>query len=341
MSEVRITDIYNPTVFNAAVQERAIERNAFLASGVLVADAMFNALASGPGSIGDMPFFFGLDNPQADGTNEPNYSNDNPAQTSTPAKITGENMLYRKAFLHNSWSTMDLARELALKDPLQAIVNRIGTYWAVNTQVRLIRSAMGVLADNEANDTGDMLYSIYSDIATPLAANKISSDAVIAAKATMGDHSEELTAIAMHSVIYAELQRQDLIVYLPTSTASIKIPTYLGYTVVVDDGMPVVAGTNSPAYTSILFSSASWALGTGSATVPSELERSASAGLGGGQDIIHSRGTNIIHPGGFAFISGSVAGQSPSFAELAAAANWNRVYANRKNIGMAFLRTNG
>lgn len=341
MAEVRIADIYNPLVFNGAVQEQAIELNAFLASGVMVQDPRTSALASGPGSIGDLPFFFGIDNPQADGTNEPNYTSDDPAANSVPDKISGDKMIYRKAFVHNSWSTMDLARELALQDPLAAITNRVGKYWAVNTELRLIRSALGVLADNEAADSDDMLHDIYADIVTPLAANKISGAAVIAAKSTMGDHAEELTAIAMHSVIFAELQLQELIIYLPTSNVNIRFPTYLGYRVIVDDAMPVAAGSNSPAYISILFAAGSWVLGTGTPTMPSELEREPSAGLGGGQDILHSRGTQIIHPSGFAFLSASVAGESADFAELAAAANWNRVYANRKNIGMAFLRTNG
>ena len=187
MAAVLLTDVYNPTVFNQAVQEKAIELNAFLASGVAVQDPLVNQLASGPGQIGDLPFYLGLGNPQADGTNEPNYSSDDPATDSVPQKISDGKMIYSKAMMNNSWSTMDLSRELALSDPLGAMTNRIGQYWAVNNQQRLLQSAIGVLADNDANDADDMLFSIYSDIATPLASNKFSSDAVIAAKATMGD----------------------------------------------------------------------------------------------------------------------------------------------------------
>lgn len=342
MAEVRIADVYNPLVFNGAVQEAAIELNAFLASGVMVRDPLVDALASGPGSLGDMPFFFGLGNPQADGTDEPNYTTDNPAVNSVPKKITGDKMIWRKAHLHQSWSTMDLARELALQDPLAAITNRIGKYWAVNTELRLIRTALGVLADNEANDGADMLFDIYSDIASPVAANKISPDAVISAKATMGDHAGMLVAIAMHSVIFTELQRQNVIVTeIDPANSNIRFPTYLGYRVIVDDSMPVVAGVNSPAYTTILFGAGAFAYGEGTPLVPSELEREPSAGNGGGQDIIHSRGTNIVHPAGFAWLGAVLAGQSATFAELANAANWNRVWANRKNIPMAFLRTNG
>lgn len=342
MAEVRIADIYNPLVFNGAVQEAAIELNAFLASGVMVTDPLVTALAQGPGSTGDLPFFFGLGNPQYDGTNEPNYTNDNPATTSTPQKISGTEMKWRKAHMHNSWSTMDLARELALQDPLGAITNRIGKYWAVNTELRLIRSAMGILADNVANDGGDMVFNIATDaVGAPSAAELVSADAIISAKATMGDHAGNLTVIAMHSVVYTRLQRNDLIVYERDSTANIQYPTYLGYRVVVDDSMPAVAGVNRITYTSILFAQGAVAYGQGTPLVPSELEREPSAGQGGGQDILHSRDTAIIHPAGFAWLDAARVGQSATYAELDNALNWDRVYAERKNIGIAFLQTNG
>jgi hypothetical protein len=74
---------------------------------------------------------------------------------------------------------------------------------------------------------------------------------------------------------------------------------------------------------------------------PTELFRVPSAGNGSGQDIIFSRQTEILHPFGFSFSSASVAGQSATYAELALAANWTRVYASRKNVPLAFIRTNG
>jgi hypothetical protein len=47
----------------------------------------------------------------------------------------------------------------------------------------------------------------------------------------------------------------------------------------------------------------------------------------------------LLHPRGVKFTSSSVAALSPSWAELANAANWDRVY-NRKNIRLAQLVVN-
>jgi hypothetical protein len=90
----------------------------------------------------------------------------------------------------------------------------------------------------------------------------------------------------------------------------------------------------------ILFSTGVVAFGSGTPEVPSEMARKPDTGNGGGQDVIYSRSTDIIHPYGFAFDSSGVAGISATYAELNAASAWDRVYQNRKNVGMAFLMCN-
>lgn len=336
MAYTQLADIYNPTVFDPAVDEAAVEKNVFIQSGIMVDNPLLNEMASGPGRIGELPFF----NPLSTST-EPDYVDDNASHISTPAKISGSKMIYRMASMHYSWSTMDLARELALKDPLSAITEKIGGWWATQRQKRVIQSCMGILADNDANDADDMFYSVATDAdSTVTDDERISAAAVLAAKQTMGDHADSLVAIAMHSTIYTRLQSQNLIDYIPNARGEVNIPTYLGYRVIVDDGMPAVAGSHRITYTCILFAAGSIAYGKGSPKVPSELERVASAGYGGGQDIIHSRVSDIIHPWGFQFTSSSVSGESATLAELAAAANWDRVFENRKNVGMAFLKVN-
>ena len=339
MATVQLADVYNPLIFDPAVQEAAIELNRFLQSGVMLTDPRIDSMASGPGNIGDLPFYFGLTN------DEPNYSSDDPDTHSTPDKISSGLQKYMSAHVNNSWSTMDLSRELALEDPMGAITNRIGKYWAVNTEKRIIHSSVGVLNDNIANDSSDMVNAVHTETGSAATdANRISAEAVLDAKQTMGDHSEALVSIAMHSIQYTQLQKQNLIDYIPNARGEVVIPTYLGYRVIVDDSMPVRAGTvDGFVYTVILFASGSFAYGQGTATTPSELWRSPSGGNGGGQDILYSRGTEIIHPWGFAFDpagGGALAGQSANYAELETAAKWDRVYQHRKNVGLAFLTCN-
>lgn len=335
MAVTQIVDIYNPLVFSAAEQERQIEMNAFLASGIMVADPRISAMASVGGNVGELPFFKPL------GTEEPNYSSDDPGANSTPSKVSSAKMVYRLASQNNSWSTMDLAVELALEDPTGAITGRVGDYWATTNEKRLINSALGVLADNVANDSGDMVVNVATDAAgAPVAAELIGADVIIDARQTAGDHKAGFSAIAMHSVVHSTLEKQQLIQYVRDADNNTMFETYNGMRVIVDDSLPAVAGSNRVTYTSIVFGAGAFASGEGRVNMPSELDREASAGNGGGQSILHSRRADIIHPLGFQFTSSSVAGESATLAELATAANWDRVW-ERKSVQMAFIQTNG
>lgn len=334
MATTRLSDIYNPLTFARREQEAQLELNKFINSGVLATDPALQAQIGAGGNIGELTNFNPL------GTPEPNYSNDDPAVLSTPQKVDSVKMQFRLASQNQSWSVMDLSRELALEDPVGAITSKIGAYWATINERRLIASAMGILADNVANDGGDMLVSVATDAAGAVGdGQRISPDVVLNAKQTMGDHAGSLSAIAMHSAIFTRLQKQNLIVYIPNARGEITIPTYLGYTIVVDDSLPAVMGSNRITYTCILFGRGHWGWANGKVENPSETKRNPDAGNGGGEERIYSRRSDLIHPYGFSFTSASVVGQSATLAELRLAANWNRVHA-RKHIPLAFIQVN-
>ena len=335
MATTQIADIYNPLVFAGYEQEKQIELNNFMASGVMVEDPRLTQMASAGGRTGELPFFKPL------GNQEPNYSNDVPGDKSTPNKITKAVMKYRLASQNQSWSTMDLAADLALQDPVGAITNRIGNYWATTNERRLIQSTMGILADNVANDSGDMVVNIATDAAgAPTDAELVSNDAILDAQQTAGDHQGGFGAIAMHSVVYSRLRKQQLITFIRDADNNTMFQTYGNLRVIVDDSLSAVAGTNRVTYTTVLFGNGAVVAGMGRVATPSELDRKPENGNGGGESLIYSRRADIIHPLGFEFTSSSVAGESANLAELATAANWNRVW-ERKNVPLAFLKTNG
>lgn len=335
MATTKLADVYVPLTFNRRTQEKQIELNAFIASGVAVADPLINQQFAAGGNIGELPQFNGIT------AGEPNYSSDDNTSKATPEKIGTQKQLVRSASRNNHWSTMDLARELALEDPMGAITGRIGHYWAVDDQTRLINSLVGVLADNDANDSDDMLHNVATDAAGAVTdAERISSDAIAIAAQTMGDHSSKLRAIAMHSVQRTRLARQNLIKeHRDNDTGRLMFETYLGLRLVVDDSLPMDVGVNRVTYTTILFGENAVSYGNGPVQTPSEVGRDALAGDGGGETILSSRVNTIFHPNGASFLSASVAGNSTTYAELKDAANWNRVVA-RKNMPIAFLKVN-
>jgi hypothetical protein len=157
----------------------------------------------------------------------------------------------------------------------------------------------------------------------------------------MGDASDQLTTIAVHSAVMKQMVKNDDIDYIPDSNGQLTIPTYMGLRVVVDDGLTVTAGTTDGfKYTSVIFGNGAFGYGEGTHPNPVEVEREASQGNGGGIEKLWVRKTWILHPFGFQN-TGTPAtnGFSYTLAELAAATAWDRVI-ERKNVPLSFLITN-
>lgn len=333
MPTTQIADIYDPTAFATGAQEEQIELNKFIQSGVITADPRVAGFAQSGGTLNEIAFIKPL------GTEEPNYSNDDPDDKSTTAKISGAAMAVRTAFQNKSWSVMDLAQELALAKPMEGITGRIGQYWATSNERRIIASCVGILADNVANDGSDMLVDVSLATGAPTDANKVSANSIIDAVQTMGDHGENLRAMGMHSAVYRALQKQNLIEYIPNSRGEIVMSAYQGKQVIVDDSIAPDTSGDNPVYTVILFTEGAFVGGEGMPLNASELWRDPDAGNGGGEEKVYSRRTDIAHPLGFSCVGTPASGSTLSLAELRLAATWDRVW-ERKNTGIAFLKVN-
>jgi len=332
MAATVISDIIVPSVFAQYVQLLTSQRSAFVRSGVMVMDPRVDGLLAGGGRTFDMPFF----NDLAD--TESNVSAD--SGTATALNITTGREVAMRQSRNQVWGSFDLAGALAGADPLEAIASRVADYWVRQQQQIVIRSIRGLIADNIANDSSDMVNSISAGSGTVTDANRFSAEAFLDTVQTMGDRGEELVAVAVHSTIYRRMQKLDLIDFIKDS-ADRSIPTYQGRQVIVDDGMPRVANGSNFDFSTYLFSRGALIAGVGTPKVPVEVERQPLAGTGGGSENLHSRVEWIIHPVGFAVLTAGVAGQGgPTFAELILAAAWDR-RVERKLVGIAELRTSG
>jgi len=335
MATTQLADIIEPRVFLDYQTNNTPEKTAFYTSGVVVRSALLDAKANSGGKTVDIPFWNDL------GNSEANISNDDPASLSTPEKITAGDQIARIAYLNKSWSTADLASEIAGSDAMGRIKTRTDAYWQRQWQRRLISSVTGVVRDNIANDAGDMVNDVGTDaVGAPAVGELFSRSNFTKAAFTLGDAFENTGVIAVHSVVYKRMVDNDDIDFIRDSAGNIMFATYMGKTIIVDDGMPAIAGTNRIKYTSVLFGAGAFGYGEGSPQVPVEAFRAPNQGNGGGVETLFTRQTWLLHPSGFKFTSASVAGFTPTQAELATATNWDR-QVERKNVPLAFLITNG
>lgn len=333
----QLADIIEPRVFMRYMFNATKVNSALFESGVLQGDPSIRAFLAGGGKTVDVPFWKDL----GDGS-DPNIGNDNPASVATPDKITSGDDIAIRHNRNKGWSAARLTALIAGDDPMQRIADHTGGWWRRSFNLHLINTLKGVFADNAANDSGDMRNVIGTDDAAAITdAERISAEAVLDTAQTMGDAQGDLALIIMHSVIYNRLNKLNLIDFIPDSRGEVRFPTYLGYRVIIDDRAPAIAGSNRTLYSTYLLGRGSICFEEVPPAYPVEVDRLPAQGNGQGVDQLWTRRQYVMHPYGIKWTSSSMAGTSPTNTELATAANWDRVYAERKQIALAELVTNG
>ena len=321
--------IFDPELFMEYMAEMDPNPVAITASGILRPDPSLTAMLSGGGNFVTVPFFQPLTG------SAQNY--DGTADI-TVNKIESDSQSAMVIARANAWGSQDLAAELASKDPMMAIAEAVANYWRRERQRTLIQVLTGVFAT--ANMSTHVSDVAIEEGTAATDANLISEDLIIdAIQAAVGDNFEKITAISVHSKVFARMKKLNLIDFTPLANQEIVVPRFLGKTVIVDDTHPVVAGsTDGFKYTSYLYGQSSIALSEAPVKTPVEIERQAL--LSGGREHLVNRQRYVLHPYGMDFLKSSVASNSPTDAELALAANWNRVY-DTKNVALIKIVTNG
>lgn len=340
MAVTRLSDAFVYDVYLSYQYLNSPERSALVESGAVVNSEFLNSLAKGPGKTVETPFWNDLD-----ANVEPDYTNDDPADIAVPGKVTSGNMVARKAFQHKSWSSMDLVQELTGTSPMQHIRNRFGTWWMRRFQRRIIAIINGIVAQNIADDGGDMGIDISA-----VGDGLFSVGGFDAASFTLGDATGGLALMMVHSKVMQRMVTNNEIVNMPDSAGKLTIPTYRGVRVIMDDSMPTTGVGADTVYLSAIFGSGAFGFGgiegqfigfgEGTPVNPAYVIREELAGNGGGQDIIGERNTWLIHPFGFTWATddATLTEFSPTNADVASAAAWSRIV-DRKQVPFAWIKS--
>lgn len=354
MAAVQVSDIVVPSVFGPYTQQLTMQKARLVQSGVLAPSPVINTFLAGGGKTFSVPSFQDLD--ATDATGAENVSADdiadiqsitangaipNPTKDAQPKKIATSTEVAARLVRNQSWSATGLARELAGDDPMGAISDRVAFYWTRRLQQIFIAVWNGVIADNllvpggtDTHTQNDLINDI-SGVGFVDGVTNFSAEAFIDAAVTMGDSAEEIRVMMVHSIVFARMQKNNLIDFIPDATGQVQIPTFLGREVIVDDGMPKTGSV----YDTWLFGMAAGQIGETAADVPTEIHRQPLAGNGGGQEILTTRRVYCVHPTGYAYVQAAIPDGGPSNTNLAAAANWSRTYPERKQIRFAVLRS--
>lgn len=334
-----VSDAVVPQIFGPYVQQLTEIKSRLIRSGVVARDEFLDSFLAGGGLTINAPSWKDLDTSDVE-----NVSSD-VTGTSSPNKIGSATEIAVRLSRNNSWATADLTSALAGSDPAEAIASRVSDYWVRRAQAAFVALMTGLFANNASGSPGgtgvqnDMTVNISGSSFLDGVTN-FSAESFIDATLTMGDSMDGLGIILVHSIVYARMLKNNLIDFITDSSngMAVKVATFLGREVIVDDGMPNSGGV----YDSWLFGSGAVRMGVGSPKVPVETLRIPGAGNGGGQEVLWNRVEWSLHAVGHAYV-GTAAIGGPSNAgttnNLAAAASWNRVFTERKQIKIARLIT--
>lgn len=332
----RIADVVVPEIFAGYVQTLTAEKSRLIQSGALVTSEVLSNNLNGGGLTFNEPFYHDL--LSTDGDHSENISTDK-GPDAIPDNITTGTEIQIRMSRNKSWGSADLTAALAGNDPMDAIARRVADWRERRLQAAWLATMKGVFATNDAAPAGGSTH-VAKDLTLDISGNtgaaaKFSSSAFISATGLMGDSMGQLTMVMMHSIVYQQLQRLNLIDFIPDARGEVNIAYYMGREVIVDDGMPNSGGV----FHTYLVGAGATAFGSGSPKVPVEIERKAAANNGAGEEVLHNRWEWIIHPVGHAWKGTAASKGGPSNAELAVTGSFNRVFRERKQIRIARLIT--
>lgn len=332
----RLSDAVVPEVFNSYMTKDTVQTMAFYDTGVLRSDAQLAGNLAGGGLTFKVPFWKDLDDDESD------TGSDDPDSHAIPGKLGSGTDIARRQFRTKGWSTANLTQELAGSDPMKRISSRTGAYWARQFDDICIATARGVFASNVTNNGGDMVIDVSTDaVGAPAAGELFNATNFQNTLQTMGDAKQGLNLVVMHSVVQTRLALNDLITFRPDSEGKTWFATYQGFRILTSDRVTKVVGTNRVRYHTYFFGPNAMGWAESPPAHPVAVEEDESAGDGAGIETLWTRRQFAIHPYGIKWTDAAVGGDFPSNAELRLAANWLRVYPERKQIPMALLITNG
>ena len=322
-----------PEKFSQYIIDRSTEKNVLVSAGIATADPtiaqILNNTPSG-GRFVEVPAYNPLE-----GEDEV-FGEEAVSVGNITTKSSHATILFRQ----RAWGATDLSHVLSGSDPMGAVGQLLGDWWAQREQKIYLAILKGLF-----DSTSGALREHINDISGGEGkAACISASATLDTKQLLGDRYDSLSMVVVHSMTYTYLQKNNMIERQPIFNAAgetAEIQTYLGYRILVDDSMPVSGGV----YDTYFLSGGCFARQDGSPAgfVGTETDRDKLTAT----DYLINRRCMIVHPRGFSWNTSADLTESfgegtrtlyyPNNTHLSTPGNWSLATSHKK-IGMACLR---
>lgn len=327
---------FDPDVFTDYIQEADPVHTSIINSGVLRVSPDISAVLTDKNNVFTVPNYAPL---SGDAKNYDGEADNTPAAVSS-SKQTG--MAFRRMA---AWEDQDFTRELTGADPLGDVARKVAYYQQKNNQKELLAVVDGVLGVRGMETHVKDISASKGEQTTVTAENRLSGDTFLdAAQEALGDNFDDLTMVAMHSRVYTNLLKLQLVNNIATTPDAYSRGVQFGlllnkYLVMVDDSLTTSTNDGTTTYNTYL-------LGEGAIATarnvridhPNYVDYDPESK--GGVNKLYSKWGMALHPLGMSIDTTKIVKNSPTRAELGNAANWTKVW-NEKNIKLAKIVSNG
>lgn len=322
---------FDAEVFTGYMQERDTVNPLLIETGVLAPNALIAKAIENEGNVFTIPMYQPL---EGDAKNYDGLTNNTPEEVSAK-KQTG--MSFRRM---NAWKSKDFTKEISGANPMGDIASKVAKYIQKNNQKELLailNAVLGVAGMEEHNldkaSEGEVTEANYL----------APEDFITLASNSLGADMSAYKLVAMHSLVYANLMKKNLVEFTKQVSAdAMQENPYkgevLGLPIVIDDTLTVEEVGGVKKYHTYL-------LGEGVIqTAPVRIDRPNSvdydAETAGGIEKLYTKWGRAMHPNGFTFNVSNIVSESPTREELGNSANYTLVM-NAKNVAIAKIVSNG
>lgn len=330
---------FDEEVFADMMREQDFWRNEIAASGVVHTDSTIMDLIGTKGNVATIPIYKPLnifDENMAALNNDGDTDN-------VPVEISGDKQTCMLIQRMKAFKAKDFTKELTGADPLGLIKDKIANYYTQVWENELMNIANAVLGVSALSDHVTDLSITSGTVAD---ANLINETTMIdAEQAALGDMAGGLGLVIMHSKIFARYKKLGLVDYGKYTVGNvlrqdIELPTINGKIPIVTDYYTVDTSVPGlPVFKTYLFGEGAF-LSADKKNYEKQYTTNYDPETSAGTDKFYTKQGRVLHPNGLSLAVDNIVKESPTLAELGAAANWSLKF-NPKNVKMGLIKTNG
>lgn len=323
---------FDPEVFTNMMNEKDYWSNVILASGIIQNDASIMTAIGEKGNVATIPFYKPLD-VLDDGMEA---LNNDGLTDNTPVEVSGGKQTCMLIQRMKAFKAKDFTKELTGADPLGDVGKKIQNYYVQVWERELLNITDAVLG-----------VAKLKDHVLDVTANGITATTIYdALQQFMGDMAADLGLLIMHSKVFADYQKLELVEYDKYTVGNaikteVTLPTIAGRPVkVTDRGTSETTGSGDTAatvYKTYTFGAGAF-LSCDKTNYENAYYSDYNAETAAGTEMLYTKQGKVIHPNGLSFAVDNVANESPTYAELGKAANYTLKF-NPKNIKIGVIKS--